>query len=389
MKKRTVILFVLLLAVSNIATAFASVQFVTGDVKEVMTTRALERFLKKNYLRAKEISDEDFEIGRRKGTVEALNDPYSEYFTEEEYNSFVEATTGEFFGIGVQIGADANSKMITVIAPIKGSPAEAAGIQSGDKIVSVNGIDYTAEDLEEAVKHIKGDKGTTVKLGILPKDGGELKEVEVKRDEIRMESVITADLGDIAYIGLTQFEDDTLADFKAALNRAKTDGKKGLILDLRGNPGGILEAAVGVSDLLLGEGDIVSAKDNRGKEVFHYASDADRWEKPLAVLANGGSASASEIVSGAIKDHKAGTLVGEKTFGKGVVQSLLPLPGGGGLKLTTSEYFTPSGVNIQDKGIEPDVKVALPKEVTGIGPDDKEQDTHVPQAIEIIEKSDR
>ncbi|VEJ35835.1 Probable CtpA-like serine protease [Aedoeadaptatus ivorii] len=389
MKKRTVILFVLLLAVSNIATAFASVQFVTGDVKEVMTTRALERFLKKNYLRAKEISDEDFEIGRRKGTVEALNDPYSEYFTEEEYNSFVEATTGEFFGIGVQIGADANSKMITVIAPIKGSPAEAAGIQSGDKIVSVNGIDYTAEDLEEAVKHIKGDKGTTVKLGILPKDGGELKEVEVKRDEIRMESVITADLGDIAYIGLTQFEDDTLADFKAALNRAKTDGKKGLILDLRGNPGGILEAAVGVSDLLLGEGDIVSAKDNRGKEVFHYASDADRWEKPLAVLANGGSASASEIVSGAIKDHKAGTLVGEKTFGKGVVQSLLPLPGGGGLKLTTSEYFTPSGVNIQDKGIEPDVKVALPKEVTGIGPEYKEQDTQLQKAIEIIEKSDR
>ncbi|MDQ0508104.1 carboxyl-terminal processing protease [Peptoniphilus ivorii] len=389
MKKRTVILFVLLLAVSNIATAFASVQFVTGDVKEVMTTRALERFLKKNYLRAKEISDEDFEIGRRKGTVEALNDPYSEYFTEEEYNSFVEATTGEFFGIGVQIGADANSKMITVIAPIKGSPAEAAGIQSGDKIVSVNGIDYTAEDLEEAVKHIKGDKGTTVKLGILPKDGGELKEVEVKRDEIRMESVITADLGDIAYIGLTQFEDDTLADFEAALNRAKTDGKKGLILDLRGNPGGILEAAVGVSDLLLGEGDIVSAKDNRGKEVFHYASDADRWEKPLAVLANGGSASASEIVSGAIKDHKAGTLVGEKTFGKGVVQSLLPLPGGGGLKLTTSEYFTPSGVNIQDKGIEPDVKVALPKEVTGIGPEYKEQDTQLQKAIEIIEKSDR
>lgn len=387
MKKKHIGAVIALLLVTNIITAFASVQVATGSAKEVAQTKVLERFLKKYYLRSDEITEKDFIEGRKKGTVAALNDPYSQYFDEEEYKQFMESTTGEFFGIGVQIGAVEGSKLITVIAPIKGSPAEAAGLKSGDKIVSVDGVEYTVDEMDEAVKHIKGDKGTTVTLGILSEGDGRVRDVKITRDEIHMESVITGSIGDIAYIGLTQFEENTVDEFTEAMKAAA--GKKGLILDLRGNPGGILEAAVGISDQLLPEADIVSAKDNRDKEVFHYTSDEESWNKPIVVLVNGGSASASEIVAGALKDNKAATLVGEKTYGKGVVQTLVPLPGGGGIKLTTSEYFTPSGVSIQDKGIEPDVKVTLPEDVKAIGLEHRDQDTQLQKAIAIIEKSGR
>ena len=387
MKKKHIAGIIALLLVTNIITAFASVQVATGSAKEVAQTKVLERFLKKYYLRSDEITEKDFIEGRKKGTVAALNDPYSQYFDEEEYKQFMESTTGEFFGIGVQIGAVEGSKLITVIAPIKGSPAEAAGLKSGDKIVSVDGVEYTVDEMDEAVKHIKGDKGTTVTLGIMSEGEGRVRDVKITRDEIHMESVITGSIGDIAYIGLTQFEENTVDEFTEAMKAAA--GKKGLILDLRGNPGGILEAAVGISDQLLPEADIVSAKDNRDKEVFHYTSDEESWNKPIVVLVNGGSASASEIVAGALKDNKAATLVGEKTYGKGVVQTLVPLPGGGGIKLTTSEYFTPSGVSIQDKGIEPDVKVSLPEDVQAIGLEHRDQDTQLQKAIAIIEKSGR
>lgn len=387
MKKKHIAGIIALLLVTNIITAFASVQLATGSVKEVAQTKVLEHFLKKYYLRSDKITEKDFIEGRKKGTVAALKDPYSQYFDENEYKQFMESTTGEFFGIGVQIGAVESSKLITVIAPIKGSPAEAAGLKSGDKIVSVDGVEYTVDEMDEAVKHIKGDKGTTVTLGILSEGDGRVRDVKITRDEIHMESVITGSIGDIAYIGLTQFEENTVDEFTEAMKAAA--GKKGLILDLRGNPGGILEAAVGISDQLLPEADIVSAKDNRNKEVFHYTSDEASWNKPIVVLVNGGSASASEIVAGALKDNKAATLVGEKTYGKGVVQTLVPLPGGGGIKLTTSEYFTPSGVSIQDKGIEPDVKVTLPEDVKAIGLEHRDQDTQLQKAIAIIEKSGR
>lgn len=387
MKKKHIVAVLILLLVTNLITAALSVQVATGSAKELAQTKVLERFLKKYYLRSDEITEKDFIEGRKKGTVAALNDPYSQYFDEEEYKKFVESTTGEFFGIGVQIGAVEGSKLITVIAPIKGSPAEAAGLKSGDKIVSVDGVEYTVDEMDEAVKHMKGDKGTMVTLGILSEGDGRVRDVKITRDEIHMESVITGSIGDIAYIGLTQFEENTVNEFTEAMKAAA--GKKGLILDLRGNPGGILEAAVGISDQLLPEADIVSAKDNRDKEVFHYTSDEESWNKPIVVLVNGGSASASEIVAGALKDNKAATLVGEKTYGKGVVQTLVPLPGGGGIKLTTSEYFTPSGVSIQDKGIEPDVKVSLPEDVQAIGLEHRDQDTQLQKAIAIIEESGR
>ena len=220
MKKKHISGIIALLLVTNIITAFASVQVATGSAKEVAQTKVLERFLKKYYLRSDEITEKDFIEGRKKGTVAALNDPYSQYFDEEEYKQFMESTTGEFFGIGVQIGAVEGSKLITVIAPIKGSPAEAAGLKSGDKIVSVDGVEYTVDEMDEAVKHIKGDKGTTVTLGILSEGDGRVRDVKITRDEIHMESVITGSIGDIAYIGLTQFEENTVDEFTEAMKAA-------------------------------------------------------------------------------------------------------------------------------------------------------------------------
>lgn len=383
MKKRIWIpILVLALILSNIGTAFFILSIKGGDLEEFARLQVLEKYIKKNYLR--NVDDETFYEGQLKGTVAALGDPYSQYFSSEEMKKFMESTRGKFYGIGVQVGPGEDN-FITVIAPIKGSPAERAGIKTGDKIITVNDKEYMASDMEEAVKHIKGDKGTKVTLGILTKGKDGLKKVVVERDEIKVESIISKVMDqDIGYIGVTQFEEETGEDFGKALADLETKGIKGLVLDLRGNPGGILDEAVTMSDLLLPKANIVSAKDRAGGEVFSYDSDENQVEIPIVVLINRGSASASEIVAGALKDNKRAKLVGDRTYGKGVVQTLIPLTGGAGLKLTTSEYFTPSGVNIDGKGIEPDIKVDLPEDIEGIGLEYLGQDSQLQKAIEII-----
>lgn len=385
-KKIWVPLLIILFLLSNITTAYLVTSSHGINLKEIAKIQMLEKYIKNHYLR--DVSDEQFFEGQLKGTVEALEDPYSEYFSPEEMTQFMEATKGKFFGIGVQVGPGEDN-LITVISPIKGSPAEMAGIKAGDKIISVNGKEYMANEMEEAIKHIKGDKGTSVKLGILSMNDSQpgLKEVEVERDEIKMDSILYKKIeDDFGYIGITQFEESTGEDFEKALLDLEKQSIKGLILDLRGNPGGILDEAVVISDLLLPEGNIVSAKDKSGDEIFRYNSEKSQIKVPIVVLINKGSASASEIVAGALKDNKRATLVGEKSYGKGVVQTLIPIPGGAGLKLTTSEYFTPSGVNIDGKGIKPHVKVELPKDIKGIGTDYIDQDTQLQKAIEILKE---
>ncbi|MDO5302223.1 MAG: S41 family peptidase [Tissierellia bacterium] len=381
MKARTKILLVLLLLiVTNGATAILVVKTQGAEAQELVQLGHLEDLIRKNYLR--DVTDEEFFEGQLKGTVAALNDPYSVYFNADEMEDFVTSATGQFVGIGVQV-APGEDGLIEIIAPIKGSPAEEAGLRAGDRIIAVDGKDYQGSELEEAVKVIRGEEGTTVLLKLLSQ--GKVKEVEVTREQITVDSVFPEDIDpEVGYIAISQFEEHTGKDFREALSQVVAAGKKGLILDLRGNPGGMLDSGVEVSDALLGKANIVSAKDHDGQEVFRYDSDEDRAPLNLVVLINGASASASEIVAGAIQDNGAGILVGETSFGKGVVQTLLPLPGGAGLKLTTSEYFTPSGVNIQDKGIEPDVVVALPEETQGIGVEHLEEDLQLQRALEIL-----
>ncbi|MDO5037212.1 MAG: S41 family peptidase [Tissierellia bacterium] len=382
MKKRNVVLVLALLLITNGFTLF----FAWGGNGQALKELALETYIEKNYLR--EVDKGAFNQGKLKGIVAALEDPYSAYFTPEEYQALLETTRGKFYGIGVQI-APGEDNLITVVAPIKGSPADQAGIQSGDKIIKVEDQEVTAEKMDQAVDMMRGEKGTQVQVTLLKKRGDKvhMEEVSLLRDEIKTESVISGSLeGDIGYIGLTSFEEDSSEDFKAALEVHEKNGVKGLVVDLRGNPGGILEEAVAIADLFLEEGNIVYATDKSGKKVFDFYAEEGATDLPLVLLVNQGSASASEILAGALKDHGRGVLIGEKTFGKGVVQTVTPFLGGGGLKLTTSEYFTPAGVNIHGKGIEPDQVISLPEDVEGIGLDYLDQDLQLQGALAYLKK---
>ncbi len=386
MKKRNVITLVLLLVLTNLITAFTVLRIGSDDLKQRAKIAWVKNYIDKNYLR--EVNEEDYKLGELKGIVASLKDPYSEYYSEDELKELLEFTSGVFHGIGIQV-APGEDNRITVISPIKGSPAEAAGIQAGDKIIAVDGKEYMANQMDEAVSKMRGERGTDVELSIMTEQAGEghLRTVIVTRDEIKVDTILPHVLDDdIGYIGITQFDDGTGKDFVTALNELQAQGVKSLILDLRGNPGGVLDSAVEVSDALMSEGKIVYAKNREGKEVMSYNSDPAASNLPLVILINRGSASASEVVSGAIRDNNRGILMGETTFGKGVVQTVTKIPGGGGLKLTTSEYFSPNGVNIDGKGIEPDREVKLPDDVTGIGVEHLKEDTQLQAAIDYLKK---
>lgn len=391
MKKRlgTILLVVLLLFVTNMLTYQATANYSFGmsntEKGKIAKMRFLENYVKKNFLY--QVKEDDLTAGELKGVVAGLKDPYSEYLTAEEMQKMVEFTTGKFYGIGV-IVAPGKDNLITVVSPIKGSPADQAGLKSGDKILKVNDKEYSADQLSDATNSIRGEKGTLVKLLIFSKLENKTKELEVKRDEVKIETVKHQMIGDLGYIGIFSFDEDTAKDFNKALEDLVQKNPKGLIIDLRGNGGGVIDGATGVCDTLLPEGVIVSGKDRDGKVVFEYKSDKN-WNKlPLAVLINGGSASASEIMAGAIKDYGRGTIIGEKSFGKGIVQTVNRFPSGDGIKLTTSQYFTPKGKSIHKVGIEPDVVVKEPEDAKGIGVEFLQTDTQLQKAIELLHKGE-
>lgn len=344
---------------------------------------AVEAIVKKNYLR--DTNDEELETGQLKGLLESLNDPYSIYLTKEEYKSLNEQISGSFGGIGVVV-TPGEDNLITVVSPIEGTPGERAGIKSGDKIIKVNGLDYTADIMDKATKEMKGEPGTEVEITILRTTNGKKENIDLKivREIIKVETVSAKVLkDDIGYIKITSFDEPTYDDFKRELDSLGKKNIKGLIIDVRGNPGGRLDIVAKITDELIGEGDIVYMETKDGKREY-LRSKKGMVEYPLVVLTNGGSASASEILAGAIKDHKRGKLVGTTTFGKGVVQRIIDLPDETGLKLTISEYFTPNGINIHGIGIEPDIKVELPENAREIGPDFMEDDRQLKKAIEIL-----
>ncbi|CDZ74510.1 carboxy-processing protease [Peptoniphilus sp. ING2-D1G] len=373
-----------LILITNTLTAVSLIYgYSNSQVSSAIKIKYLEDFVKKNYLY--EVKDEDLEVGKLKGIVAALNDPYSEYYTKEEYQELMEMTTGKFFGIGVVI-TRGEDNLITVISPIKGSPADKAGIKAKDKIIKVEGVEYTGEDINEATKIMKGEKGTEVTITIYRPDTAKTKEITLIRDEISVETIISDKLGEIGYIGITGFDENTAEDFNEALDKLLSQKIKSLIIDLRGNPGGIVDSAAEICDRILPEGMIVYAENREKKRVFEFKSDEKHLNIPLAVLVNEGSASASEIVAGAIRDYKAGTIIGQKTFGKGIVQTAKMFPSGDGIKLTTSEYFTPKGENIHKKGIKPDIEVKLPDDIEGMGIEYKDTDTQLQKAIEVLKE---
>lgn len=383
MKKKRNLLVILLLVVTNLIT-YNLTTWGYGRISKDKLAKMnfLEDFVKENYLYP--VTDEELATGELKGVVAGLNDPYSEYLTKKEYDQLTEATTGKFFGIGVFI-SNQTDNLITVISPIKDSPADKAGIKAGDKIIKIDGKEYTAPQINEAMNAMKGEKGTEVEITILRPSTGKTKDLKIIRDEIKEETIIPKNLDGIGYLGITQFNEDTSKDFKRELEKLQGEGVTSLIVDLRGNPGGIVDTAAEVADVLLPEGMIVYAKDKDHKKVFEFKSDSDYVDLPLAVLINQGSASASEILAGAIRDYNRGTIIGQKSFGKGIVQSAVRFPKGDGIKLTTSEYFTPKGENIHKKGINPDIEVTLPQDIKGIGIEHLDEDTQLQKAIEVLQ----
>jgi carboxyl-terminal processing protease len=314
------------------------------------------RQIEKNYV---EPEDEQKLIQSAiKGMVQGL-DPHSSYLTKEEHQDLLSETKGSFSGIGVEITVRDN--VLTVVSPIEGTPAYKAGIQAGDKIVKIDGKLAADMTLPEAIKSIRGEKGTKVTLTIMREGAEKPLEFTVTRDVIPIRSVRSSLLTPkIAYVRISNFQSKTTNDLSAELEKLENGRKlEGLILDLRNNPGGLLSQAIDVSDLFLESGVIVSTKGRESSQDMKATAHKKKTERnyPIIVLVNGGSASAAEIVAGALQDNKRALILGTKTFGKGSVQTIIPLSDGSGLRLTTAMYYTPSGRSIQASGIEPDVVV--------------------------------
>jgi carboxyl-terminal processing protease len=291
-------------------------------------------------------------------------DPHSDYLLPEDFSELQEHTSGKFGGLGIEVGIE--DGLIKVVSPIDDTPAEKAGIKSGDFIVSLDGKPVREMSLTDAIDQMRGEPGTDIELSIRRDGEKELLEFVLTRAEIKVASVRGEDLGDgIGYLRITQFQDKSGTELIAAIKKLqqKATGNKeqlnGLVLDLRNNPGGVLGAAVEVSDAFLNSGLIVYTEGRISESDFRYSATKETIAEdiPLIVLINGGSASASEIVAGALQDHKRAVIVGTQSFGKGSVQSVLPIAGNKAIKLTTARYFTPNGRSIQAQGIQPDVFV--------------------------------
>lgn len=401
-KRKMLVIFLIVLIFTNAVAfgfgSFTSIQL--GD--KIMVSRSEYDVLKKlqldneklvivrktiDELYLREVDDEALREGQIKGMVAALNDPYSVYMSKSEYEEFNMETEGEYGGIGI-IVTPGDDNLITVVSPIEDTPGERAGIKTGDKIIRVEGVDYFAETMDEAVSKMRGEPDTQVTITIFRSENGDSEtfDVTITREIIKLVSVKSELLeGDIGYIRITSFDVPTASDFLNHLSRLKMQGIKGIIIDVRNNPGGLMNVSTDIADELLGKATIVYTEDKNGNKEYIY-SDNKLTDLPLVILVNGGSASASEILAGAVKDNGRGLLVGTTTFGKGVVQRLRDLPDGSGIKLTVSEYFTPADKNIHGIGIEPDFVVELNEEAEGIGIDYLEQDNQLQKAIEELRK---
>lgn len=320
------------------------------------------------------------------GMADSLGDPYTAYYTKEEWKMYSESITGSYVGIGVSISLGEDN-LVTIVEPFEGSPAEEAGMKKGDKIIRVDGKDVRGvKDGDAVVNMIRGPEDTKVKITVYRPSNGEMLEFDLTRKKIKIANIKSRMLEDnIGYIRIVKFDSEINKYFNEHLNKLISSGMKALVIDVRDNPGGYYDQVVAICDRLLPEGTIVYTEDKYKRQDIKK-SDAKELGMPIAVLINGNSASASEILAGAIKDHKKGTLVGTKTFGKGLVQASSTLDDGSGLKVTIARYFTPSGVCIHGAGIMPDIEIDVPEEykdspISDIPP---EKDIQLKAAVENL-----
>ena len=369
---RAIILVIVTIICTNIVQIFVlDGVFISRDLYEkYQKLMALEKSVEEDYYQ--EVDVDKLILGAEKGLIQALDDPYSEYYTVEEFTLLKEQTQGSFVGIGIYMtGNDKDN--IVVQSVIKNYPAEKSGLKSGDIILKVDGEEVKASESSKASSKIKGKAGTSVTLTI--QRGEKQFDVTVKREEIVIESVHSeVKEDDIGYIEITSFDKNTYNEFKEAVTSLQKKNVKSLIIDLRDNPGGLLDVCVDIADYLLGEGIIVYTKDNNG-DTKYYKSDDKKVDLPIVVLINENSASASEILTAAIVDNKAGIAVGTTSYGKGLVQSVKEFKDGTGYKLTTAQYYTPNGNYINKQGIKPDIE-------------EKDKNKQLSKAIEYIKGKD-
>lgn len=310
-----------------------------------------------------DVDESTLEEGVYKGLLESLDDPYSVYYTHDELVQLQQQTEGIYYGIGAYISQDNEMGYVRVSKIIKNTPAEASGLQQDDYIYKVDGEDMQGKDSSYVVSKIKGEAGTKVTITVVREGATDPIDIEVERQKIESPTVEYQMLdNDMAYIQITEFDLVTTEQFEVAYKQAQADGMKGLILDLRSNPGGNLSTVCDIARMILPKGLIVYTEDKYGKREEYTCDGANQIKVPLVVLTNGYSASASEILAGAVKDYGIGTLVGTTTYGKGIVQKVINLSDGSAVKLTVSNYFTPNGNNIHKIGIDPDVEVEFDAE---------------------------
>lgn len=321
----------------------------------------LEQMIEEYFL--EEVDETALEEGVYRGMIAALGDPYSTYYSQEELQELTNKTQGIYYGIGARVGIDAETSLPRIASVISDTPAEEAGLMAGDLLYKADDTLLQGMDLSSAVALIKGDEGTTVHLTVIREGETDYLEFDVVRRKLTNETVAYKMLEDhIGYIQIQEFDDVTVDQFTDALATCRGSGMEGLILDLRGNPGGNLDTVCEISRMMLPKGLIVYTEDKNGNREEYSCDGTKQLDVPLVVLVDGNSASASEILAGAVKDYGIGTLVGTTTFGKGIVQRIMRLSDGSAVKLTVSNYYTPNGNNIHKIGIEPDVEVPFESE---------------------------
>ena len=344
----------------------------------------VKSILEKYYLWADQIDEDKLQEGAVKGYVDALGDKYTEYIPADEMKEYTEDIKGNFEGIGIYMIADDESNKVLIYYPIPDSPAEKAGIKAGDKIVSINGVEYTAKDLSEISEKIKGQSGTQVTL-VVDRNGENLT-FTVTREKIETNPITSKIIeNDIGYVKIPSFDEDTATEFKQKVEDLKTKGAKSLIIDLRNNGGGMVDVATEMADFMLDKDKIIlKTVDNKENEEITKSQKDAIIDMHIVVLVNYNTASSAEILTAALKDNGRAKVVGTKTYGKGIIQSVLSLRDGSGIKITTASYYTPNGDKIHEVGITPDEVVELPDDVENSYAVTDEQDTQLKKAIDML-----
>ena len=390
---KIIMLVVLTIFITFIVTSLIFYQYFSSNGKLLLVTSNNNSGIEEKLDRYKSIIDEyylgdvneeDLTEGAIKGYIEGLGDPYTEYISKENMEDYLADTMGNFVGIGIYMINDPTSGKIMVLSPIKGSPAEKAGILPGDLIISIDGTKYPGEESSIAASKIKGEEGTTVKLEILR--GTQNMSFEIKRENIIVNPVEGKVLeNNIGYISFTSFDEKTAEEFKNKFEELQKSNIKSLIIDLRNNGGGLVDQALQIADYIVPKDSVLLYEvDKNNNEKIKKAKEDPIINMPIVVLVNENTASSSEILAGALKDLGKAKIVGTTTYGKGVIQEILTLSDGSGLKITTEKYLTPNKTEINKIGIKPDEEIKLPDSVENILEVDEKDDTQLQKAIEIL-----